>query len=147
MSYMRENVGKMYPDIIDDDVLDFLANIGNNFVWKIYQKMQELPGNDQTQKIIWAIQSMTIQGLVRNRLITRIGFVGLLGVMMSYTLDYAPDLKPKSRDALALAATGTMNIFAFEDDDIPEPDITREKMEENIRENYELHYFYQKIQE
>ena len=41
MSYMRENVGKMYPDIIDDDVLDFLANIGNNFVWKIYQKMQE----------------------------------------------------------------------------------------------------------
>lgn len=145
MPYTRDNIKDLISGM-SDDVLDFIANIGNNYVYTVYSMVKKLRSKESdADKLLTVIEKITINGPLQKLLIKDIGgaeFADDYILDINYTEDYAPNLEQWARIGLSLSASDVMVEFC---PGLPQEKITMENIVSHIREHDELFYLYEKI--
>ena len=66
MPYTRDNIKDLISGM-SDDVLDFIANIGNNYVYTVYSMVKKLRSKESdADKLLTVIEKITITSKCTN---------------------------------------------------------------------------------
>lgn|SRR3990167_3549599 len=138
--FVRENGSK--EKIFDRGSLDFLANLANNYVWKVFQNMRNFQGSE-VEKLTNSITSLA-QGYLVTELTYFKQSEPIVALSTEYTTQYAPKLTSETREYLAASTEVIFYLLTMDVNLVRGRDDT-ETIKDFIRKDNDLFALYQNI--